>query len=235
MANVLIVEDEKNIAEMERDFVEGAGYTPFVASNGEEAMDLMAKNRMDAIILDVMLPGEDGFSLCRKMREITDSPIIFATAKTEDADIVRGLGIGADDYLVKPFNGTVLIAHLRAQLATHARLVKPESTLTFSSEDGLVIDGLLIHPKARQVQLEGKEVTLTGKEFDLLCFMAEHPNEVFSKEQLFKKIWGLDPIGEPATVTAHINRLRDKMKAATGHPYDRIETVWGAGYRFHLD
>ena len=205
MRKVLVVEDEPKIANMERDFLEGAGFEPYVTDNGEEALKIMDEVKIDAIILDVMLPGEDGFSLCRKMREKTDAPIIFATARTEDADIVRGLGLGADDYIVKPFKGTVLMAHLRAQLATHNRL------------------------------LNGKDVTLTGKEFDLLYFLVQHPNEVFSKEQLFEKIWSFDPIGDPATVTVHINRLRDKLKNAAGHPYEGIETVWGAGYRFHQD
>ena len=194
----------------------------------------MDEVEIDAIILDVMLPGEDGFSLCRKMRERTDAPIIFATARTEDADIVRGLGLGADDYIVKPFRGTVLMAHLRAQLATHRRLLNKDG-IHPTVVRGITVADITIRPKARQVLLNGKDVTLTGKEFDLLYFLVQHPNEVFSKEQLFEKIWSFDPIGEPATVTVHINRLRDKLKNVAGHPYERIETVWGSGYRFHLD
>ena len=234
MINVLVVEDEPKIADMERDFLEGSGYTPYVADNGEDALKIMDEVEVDAIILDVMLPGEDGFSLCRKMRERTDAPIIFATARTEDADIVRGLGLGADDYIVKPFRGTVLMAHLRAQLATHRRLLNKDS-IHPQLERGLTVGDITIRPKARQVLLNGKDVTLTGKEFDLLYFLVQHPNEVFSKEQLFEKIWSFDPIGEPATVTVHINRLRDKLKKACGHPYEKIEPVWGSGYRFHLD
>lgn len=234
MTNVLVVEDEPKIADMERDFLEGSGYKPYVADNGEDALKIMDEVHIDAIILDVMLPGEDGFSLCRKMRERTDVPIIFATARTEDADIVRGLGLGADDYIVKPFRGTVLMAHLRAQLATHNRLLNKD-TVHPQTERGITVADITIRPKARQVLLGGKDVTLTGKEFDLLYFLVQHPNEVFSKEQLFEKIWSFDPIGEPATVTVHINRLRDKLKNVCGHPYERIETVWGSGYRFHLD
>ena len=234
MINVLVVEDEPKIADMERDFLEGSGYVPHVADNGEDALRIMDEVEIDAIILDVMLPGEDGFSLCRKMRERTDVPIIFATARTEDADIVRGLGLGADDYIVKPFRGTVLMAHLRAQLATHRRLLNKDG-IHPQVERGITVADITIRPKARQVLLNGKDVTLTGKEFDLLYFLVQHPNEVFSKEQLFEKIWSFDPIGEPATVTVHINRLRDKLKNVAGHPYERIETVWGSGYRFHLD
>ncbi|MBP6060363.1 MAG: response regulator transcription factor [Dialister sp.] len=234
MRKVLVVEDEQKIANMERDFLEGAGFEPYVTDNGEEALKIMDEVKIDAIILDVMLPGEDGFSLCRKMREKTDAPIIFATARTEDADIVRGLGLGADDYIVKPFKGTVLMAHLRAQLATHNRLLSRDLARP-QVEKGITVGDVTICPKARQVLLNGKDVTLTGKEFDLLYFLVQHPNEVFSKEQLFEKIWSFDPIGDPATVTVHINRLRDKLKNAAGHPYEGIETVWGAGYRFHQD
>lgn len=235
MTNVLIVEDEPKIANMERDFLEGSGYTPYVAGNGEEALEIMRRERIDAILLDIMLPGEDdGFSLCRKIREMTDAPIIFATARTEDADIVRGLGLGADDYIVKPFRGTVLIAHLKAQLATHKRLLGKDDAFS-SIEKGLIIADLNIRPKARQVMVKGVSVSLTGKEFDLLYFLARHPNEVFSKEQLFQQIWSFEPIGESSTVTVHINRLREKLKNATGKPYERIETVWGAGYRFHAE
>ena len=230
MRKVLVVEDEPKIANMERDFLEGAGFEPYVTDNGEEALKIMDEVKIDAIIL----PGEDGFSLCRKMREKTDAPIIFATARTEDADIVRGLGLGADDYIVKPFKGTVLMAHLRAQLATHNRLLSRDLARP-QVEKGITVGDVTICPKARQVLLNGKDVTLTGKEFDLLYFLVQHPNEVFSKEQLFEKIWSFDPIGDPATVTVHINRLRDKLKNAAGHPYEGIETVWGAGYRFHQD
>lgn len=234
MNNILIIEDDINMAEMERDFLEGSGYIPHVAKNSEEAIKIMSKENIDAIILDVNLPEEDGFSLCRRLRELTDAPIIFATGRADDADIVRGLGLGADDYLVKPFKGTVLVAHLKAQLATHKRLSN-KNTYKPCLEEGISIGELTIRPKARQILLENKEVVITGKEFDLLLFLVEHPNEVFSKEQLFEHIWGLDPIGEPATVTVHINRLRDKLKSVTGRPYEKIETVWGAGYRFHID
>lgn len=237
MTTVLIVEDEPKIANMERDFLEGSGYRPYVAANGEDALEIMRLEKIDAIILDIMLPGEDdGFSLCRKIREMTDAPIIFATARTEDADIVRGLGLGADDYIVKPFRGTVLIAHLKAQLATHKRLLgKDDDTPVPAVEKGLVIGNLTIRPKARQVLIDGVNVNLTGKEFELLYFLARHPNEVFSKDQLFQQVWSFEPVGESSTVTVHVNRLRDKLKHASGKPYEQIETVWGSGYRFHAN
>lgn len=232
MTNILIVEDDPLIAELERDFLEANDYVVHMTENGADALQLLDESQIDAILLDIMLPGEDGYALCRKMREKTDIPIIFVTARKEEVDKIRGLGLGADDYIVKPFSPTELVARLRAHLSTHDRLLKKDTGKPVI-EQGLTIDNLTIRPRARQVLLDGKDVPLTGKEFDLLYFLAEHPNEVFSKEQLFEKIWSLDPIGEPATVTVHINRLRDKLKAVSGRPYERIETVWGAGYRFH--
>ncbi|HAT56037.1 MAG TPA: DNA-binding response regulator [Veillonellaceae bacterium] len=234
MTNILIVEDDPLIAELERDFLEANDYVVHMTENGADALQLLDESQIDAILLDIMLPGEDGYALCRKMREKTDIPIIFVTARKEEVDKIRGLGLGADDYIVKPFSPTELVARLRAHLSTHDRLLKKDTGKPVI-EQGLTIDNLTIRPRARQVLLDGKDVPLTGKEFDLLYFLAEHPNEVFSKEQLFEKIWSLDPIGEPATVTVHINRLRDKLKAVSGRPYERIETVWGAGYRFHIE
>ncbi len=234
MLNILIVEDDALIAELERDFLEPNGYIVHIAENGEDALSIMDDMEIDGILLDVMLPGEDGFSLCRKMREKTLAPILFVTARKEELDKIRGLGLGADDYIVKPFSPTELVARLRAHISIHRRLLKTVQAGA-GAEDGITVDNLLIRPKARQVLLDGKDISLTSKEFDLLYFLVEHPNEVFSKNQLFQQIWSLEPINDPATVTVHINRLRDKLKSASGHPYERIETVWGAGYRFHKD
>lgn len=234
MTNVLVVEDDQLIAELERDFLEANNYTVYLVNNGKDALATMDKVDINAILLDIMLPGEDGYSLCRKMRAMTDVPIIFVTAKNDEVDTIRGLGLGADDFIAKPFSPTELIARLHAHLERYNRLSRKQ-TAKASDGNELIIGNLIIRPKARQVILSGKNVALTGKEFDLLYFLAEHPNEVFSKEKFFEKIWSLDPVCEPATVTVHINRLRDKMKAATGRPFERIETVWGAGYRFHVD
>lgn len=234
MTNVLVVEDDQLIAELERDFLEANNYTVYLVNNGKDALATMDKVDINAILLDIMLPGEDGYSLCRKMRAMTDVPIIFVTAKNDEVDTIRGLGLGADDFIAKPFSPTELIARLHAHLERYNRLSRKQ-TAKASDGNELIIGNLIIRPKARQVILSGKNVALTGKEFDLLYFLAEHPNEVFSKEKLFEKIWSLNPVCEPATVTVHINRLRDKMKAATGRPFERIETVWGAGYRFHVD
>ena len=234
MTNVLVVEDDQLIAELESDFLEANNYTVYLVNNGKDALATMDKVDINAILLDIMLPGEDGYSLCRKMRAMTNVPIIFVTAKNDEVDTIRGLGLGADDFIAKPFSPTELIARLHAHLERYNRLSRKQ-TAKASDGNELIIGNLIIRPKARQVILSGKNVALTGKEFDLLYFLAEHPNEVFSKEKLFEKIWSLDPVCEPTTVTVHINRLRDKMKAATGRPFERIETVWGAGYRFHVD
>lgn len=234
MYNVLVVEDDKLIAELERDFLEANNYKVFLVTNSKDALKVMDEEDINAILLDVTLPGEDGFSLCRRIRAKTDVPILFVTGKKDEVDTIRGLGLGAEDYIAKPFSPTELVARLHAHLATYKRL-SSKAPASEASKGEVVIGTLIIRPKARQVLLEGKNVSLTGKEFDLLFFLATHPNEVFSKEKLFEKIWSLDPVCEPATVTVHINRLRDKMKQVTGHPFERIETVWGAGYRFHID
>lgn len=234
MINILVIEDEVCVASMERDFLEGSGFSPFIANHADKAFEIINSEKIDAIILDVTLPDTDGFSLCRQLREITNIPILLTSSSSNDSDIVRGLGIGADAYLIKPLSGPVLIAHLRAQLAIHDRIMDQKIN-KISPEEGFTIDNLTIRPKARQVILNGKDVSLTGKEFDLLFFLINHPNEVFTKEDLFEAIWGLNPIGEPATVTVHINRLRDKLKTSSGHPYEYIETVWGSGYRFKLN
>jgi DNA-binding response OmpR family regulator len=235
MDNILIVEDDKMIAELERDFLEANNYKVTMVTNGEDALKLLENGEdINAVLLEVTLPGEDGFAICRKIRSMTDIPIIFVTGKKDEVDTIRGLGLGAEDYITKPFSPTELVARLHAHLATYKRLRTSDHEEKDDREE-VVIGTLTIRPKARQVLLEGKNVALTGKEFDLLYFLATHPNEVFSKEKLFEKIWSLDPVSEPATVTVHINRLRDKMKHVTGHPFERIETVWGAGYRFHID
>lgn len=194
MTNILVVEDEPHVASMERDFLEGAGFNPLIISQSEKALQIMYSEKIDAVILDVTLPKTDGFSLCREIREMTNVPILLTSSSDKDSDIVRGLGIGADAYLIKPLSGPVLIAHLRAQLAIHARIMDQKINGT-SPEEGISIENLTIRPKARQITLAGKEVLLTGKEFDLLCFLATHPNEVFSKEELFEAVWSLDPIG----------------------------------------
>ena len=234
MSKILIIEDEEAIADLEKDYLELSGFEVEIEHRGDVGLKRSLTEDFNLVILDLMLPEMNGFDICREIRAQKNTPIIMVSAKKDDIDKIRGLGLGADDYMTKPFSPSELVARVKAHLERYNRLSRKQ-TAKASDGNELIIGNLIIRPKARQVILSGKNVALTGKEFDLLYFLAEHPNEVFSKEKLFEKIWSLDPVCEPATVTVHINRLRDKMKAATGRPFERIETVWGAGYRFHVD
>ena len=184
----------------------------------------------DLIVLDLMLPGIDGFTICRSIREEKETPIIMVSAKRDDVDKVRGLGLGADDYMVKPFSPAELVARVKAHIARFERLTSQEKR---ERHHIIEINRLQIDKDARRVYLREKEVTLTNREFDLLLFMAENPNIVFNKETLFERVWGLDAVGDTTTVTVHVNRLREKIEIDNREPH-YIETVWGAGYRFKI-
>ena len=227
MSKVLIVEDEDAIAEIERDYLELSGFDVTVASDGKEGLDIALKEDFDIIILDIMLPGMDGFDICKEIRKEKDIPIIMVSAKKEDIDKIRGLGIGADDYMTKPFSPSELVARVKAHLARYERLLtnnKPENEI-------IEIRGIKIDKTARRVFVNGEEKSFTTKEFDLLTFLAEHPNHVYTKEELFREIWDMDSIGDIATVTVHIKKIREKIEANTSNP-QYIETIWGVGYRF---
>ena len=227
MNKVLIVEDEDAIAEIERDYLELSGFDVTLASDGKEGLDIALKEDFDIIILDIMLPGIDGFDICKEIRKEKDIPIIMVSAKKEDIDKIRGLGIGADDYMTKPFSPSELVARVKAHLARYERLLtnnKPENEI-------IEIRGIKIDKTARRVFVNGEEKSFTTKEFDLLTFLAEHPNHVYAKEELFREIWDMDSIGDIATVTVHIKKIREKIEADTSNP-QYIETIWGVGYRF---
>ena len=227
MSKVLIVEDEDAIAEIERDYLELSGFDVTLASDGKEGLDIALKEDFDIIILDIMLPGMDGFDICKEIRKEKDIPIIMVSAKKEDIDKIRGLGIGADDYMTKPFSPSELVARVKAHLARYERLLtnnKPENEI-------IEIRGIKIDKTARRVFVNGEEKSFTTKEFDLLTFLAEHPNHVYTKEELFREIWVMDSIGDIATVTVHIKKIREKIEADTSNP-QYIETIWGVGYRF---
>lgn len=227
MSKVLIVEDEDAIAEIERDYLELSGFDVTLASDGKEGLDIVLKEDFDIIILDIMLPGMDGFDICKEIRKEKDIPIIMVSAKKEDIDKIRGLGIGADDYMTKPFSPSELVARVKAHLARYERLLtnnKPENEI-------IEIRGIKIDKTARRVFVNGEEKSFTTKEFDLLTFLAEHPNHVYTKEELFREIWDMDSIGDIATVTVHIKKIREKIEADTSNP-QYIETIWGVGYRF---
>ncbi len=227
MSKVLIVEDEDAIAEIERDYLELSGFDVTLASDGKEGLDIALKEDFDIIILDIMLPGMDGFDICKEIRKEKDIPIIMVSAKKEDIDKIRGLGIGADDYMTKPFSPSELVARVKAHLARYERLLtnnKPENEI-------IEIRGIKIDKTARRVFVNGEEKSFTTKEFDLLTFLAEHPNHVYTKEELFREIWDMDSIGDIATITVHIKKIREKIEADTSNP-QYIETIWGVGYRF---
>ena len=227
MSKVLIVEDEDAIAEIERDYLELSGFDVTLASDGKEGLDIALKEDFDIIILDIMLPGMDGFDICKEIRKEKDIPIIMVSAKKEDIDKIRGLGIGADDYMTKPFSPSELVARVKAHLARYERLLtnnKPENEI-------IEIRGIKIDKTARRVFVNGEEKSFTTKEFDLLTFLAEHPNHVYTKEELFREIWDMDSIGDISTVTVHIKKIREKIEADTSNP-QYIETIWGVGYRF---
>lgn len=226
MYKILIIEDELSIAELIRDYLEVNGYQSDIASTGEDGHKKAMENNYSLILLDLMLPGMDGFELCLQLRETLDIPILMVTARNEDIDKIRGLGRGADDYIVKPFNPNELIARVKAHIARYERLINREER-----NSDIQIKGLTIHSDSRRVLINGEEKSFTAKEFDLLKFLAENPEIVFSKEHLFERIWGYDAFGDTATVTVHIRKIREKIEEDPSEP-KFIETIWGAGYRF---
>lgn len=231
MEKILIVEDDELIVELERDYLEANGFETEIAFDGLEGERKAKTGRYDAMLLDIMLPGKTGFDVCRELRQSLHLPIIMVTAKKEDIDKIRGLGLGADDYLVKPFSPSELVARVKSHIHIHNLLLESQGE---KEETEITYQNLTILPKSRMVYLDNNEIILVNKEFELLLFLAENPNLVFSKDTLFDRIWGMDSMGDAATVTVHINRLRDKLGKNTKKT-QFIETVWGAGYRFRIN
>jgi DNA-binding response OmpR family regulator len=229
MSRILIIEDELSIAELERDYLEINGYSVDMEHSGDKGLVRALNESYDLIILDVMLPKVDGFEICRKIRSRKDTPIIMISAKKEDIDKIRGLGLGADDYMIKPFSPGEMVARVKAHLARYERFIGNRE----QKHDEIRIRGLWIDKTSRRVHINEEEVSFTTKEFDLLSFLAVNPNRVFSKEQLFDHIWGMDSFGDISTVTVHIRKIREKVELDPSNP-QYIETVWGAGYRFQL-
>lgn len=227
MARILIIEDEEAIASLEKDYLELSGFEVEIESNGIAGQKKAIDEDFDMFILDIMLPGADGFEICEKIRKVKDTPILMVTAKKEDIDKIRGLGLGADDYITKPFSPSELVARVKAHLSRYERLKKTNAV----KSDIITIRSLKIDKAARRVWVDGDEKQLTTKEFELLTFLAENPNHVFSKEELFRKIWNMDSIGDIATVTVHIKKIREKIEVDKTNP-QYIETIWGVGYRF---
>ena len=227
---ILIVDDDNNIAELIALYLTKECFETKIVNDGEEALREFASFRPDLIILDLMLPGMDGFEVCKKIREEKNIPILMVSAKKDDIDKIRGLGLGADDYMTKPFSPSELVARVKAHMARYERLV---GTNQKQQNDIVEIRGIRIDKTARRVYVDGVEKTFTTKEFDLLTFLAEHPNHVFTKEELFREIWDMDSIGDIATVTVHIKKIREKIEKDTAKP-QYIETIWGVGYRFKV-
>ncbi|MDD3279272.1 MAG: response regulator transcription factor [Lachnospiraceae bacterium] len=229
MSRILIVEDEETIADLEKDYLELSGFEVEIENRGDKGLIRALNEEFDLFILDLMLPEVDGFEICRQIREKKNSPIIMVSAKKDDIDKIRGLGLGADDYMTKPFSPSELVARVKAHLSRYDRLIgsgMPEN-------DIVEIRGIRIDKTARRVWVNGEERNFTTKEFDLLTFLAEHPNHVYTKEELFREIWDMESIGDIATVTVHIKKIREKIEFNTAKP-QYIETIWGVGYRFKI-
>ena len=229
MQKILIIEDEEAIADLEKDYLELSGFEVKICNTGDEGLQTALREEFDLIVLDLMLPGLDGFEVCKKVREEKNIPIIMVSAKKEDIDKIRGLGMGADDYMTKPFSPSELVARVKAHLARYDRLVGSSN----KNNDVIEIRGIRIDKTARRVIVDGEEKAFTGKEFDLLTFLAEHPNHVYTKEELFREIWDMDSIGDIATVTVHIKKIREKIEFDSAKPQYRY-VIWGVGYRFKV-
>ena len=228
-SRILIIEDETSIAELEKDYLELSGFEVELEEQGNVGLERALNEDFDLLILDLMLPGMDGFEICRRFRQSKNTPIIMISAKKDDIDKIRGLGLGADDYMTKPFSPSEMVARVKAHLARYERLIgsgSPENEI-------IEIRGLKIDKTARRVWVNGEEKNFTTKEFDLLTFLAQNPNHVYTKEELFREIWDMDSIGDIATVTVHIKKIREKIEFNTAKP-QCIETIWGVGYRFKV-
>lgn len=231
MKSILIIEDERAIAELERDYLESHGFNADIEGKGDIGLQKALEGQYDLIILDLMLPKMDGFEICRQIRQAKDIPVLMVTAKKEDIDKIRGLGLGADDYMTKPFSPSELVARVKAHLSRYERLTG--SGMKGARGEQLHIRGLFIDKPSRRVTIHEHEAMLTAKEFDLLLLLASHPNRVFEKEELFERVWGQESLGDAATVTVHIRRLREKIEHDPSNP-QYIETIWGVGYRLKV-
>ena len=239
MSRILIIEDETEIADLERDYLELSGFEVEIEHQGDVGLKRALTEDYDLFILDLMLPGMDGFEICREIRRSKNTPVLMVSAKKDDIDKIRGLGLGADtvyglslgadDYITKPFSPSELVARVKAHLARYERLIGSG----IQENDVIEIRGLKIDKTARRVWVNGEEKNFTTKEFDLLTFLAQNPNRVFTKDELFKEIWDMESIGDIATVTVHIKKIREKIEFNTAKP-QYIETIWGVGYRFKV-
>ena len=229
MSKILIIEDEVAIADLEKDYLELSGFEVAIENAGDTGLKRALEEEFDLIVLDLMLPGLDGFEVCRQIRQKKDIPVIMVSAKKDDIDKIHGLGLGADDYMTKPFSPSELVARVKAHMSRYNRLVNTSQ----KQNDVIEIRGIRIDKTARRVYIDGEEKNFTTKEFDLLTFLAQNPNHVYTKEELFREIWDMDSIGDIGTVTVHIKKIREKIEFDSAKP-QYIETIWGVGYRFKI-
>ena len=229
MSRILIIEDEVSIAELEKDYLELSGFEVEIENDGDRGLQRSLTENFDLILLDLMLPGTDGFEICKQIRSTRNTPVIIVSAKKDDIDKIRGLGLGADDYITKPFSPSEMVARVKAHLARYERRIGKGRL----ENEIIEIRGLKIDKTARRVWINGEEKNFTTKEFDLLSFLAQNPNHVYTKEELFREIWGMESLGDIATVTVHIKKIREKIEFNTARP-QYIETIWGVGYRFKV-
>ena len=226
MAKILIIEDDADISAIERDYLELSGYQVAIRADGTAGLSAALNEDYDLLLLDLMLPGTDGFTICRVVRERKDIPILMVTTLGKDVDKIRGLGFGADDYIEKPFSPSVLVARVKAHLAQYQRL-KPQPS---GGQKRLTVGALTADPEQRLIFKNGRELALKNKEYELLLFLMRHPGQVFSRENLYEMIWGLESMGDNVTVAVHVNRLREKIEDDPSHS-KLLQTVWGVGYR----
>lgn len=229
MKKILIIEDDLNIQEIEKDYLEANSFSVSTAADGESGLKLALNSDFDLVLLDIMLPKLDGLEVCRRIRAVKDIPILLVSAKKEELDKIKGLGFGADDYIVKPFSPGELVARVIAHISRYQRLTAKDEKNSAGKD--IITGDLRLEKSSRRAFIKDKEITLTNKEFDLIYFLAKSPDTVFSKEELFNEIWNYDSIGETSTITVHVNRIRDKIKEIDPE-LDFIHTVWGKGYRF---
>ena len=229
---ILIVEDDADISMVEQAYLEAAGFLTEIVTEGEKVSGLLEEESFDLILLDLMLPGKSGYEICREIRGKVDIPILMVTARTESVDKIRGLGLGADDYIAKPFDPAELVARVHANLRQYERMLKKLPGEEAETPEEIRIQDLRILVNSWKVYKGEREIKFPNREFELIKFLAMNPNIVFTKEQLFEKIWGYDYVGDSATVMVHINRIREKIEDDSKNP-KILETVWGAGYRLN--
>jgi DNA-binding response OmpR family regulator len=231
MKKILIIEDDTAIAKIEKEFLEINGYAATVITDGLPGLAEACSSQYDLILLDLMLPNIDGFEICKRVREVVDIPILMVTAKRQDVDKIRGLGLGADDFITKPFSLPELVARVKANLSQYER-VRSNSPLSSGARE-IQIGNVRLNPQTRRIYVDNQEVGCKTREFDLLQYLMSNPDIVLSKEKIYEQIWGMDALGDIRTVAVHINWLRNKIEQDPANPV-HIQTVWGAGYRFKI-